>query len=52
MAIKISFDLVKPLTFWFYAVASILKIFPNNSETHNCQMADPYVPKMIESDLK
>lgn len=43
---------MKPLTFWFYAVASILKIFPYNSETQNCQMADPYVPKMIESDLK
>lgn len=52
MAIKLSFDLLKPLIFLFYAVASILKIFPYNSETHNCQMADPYVPKMIESDLK
>jgi len=43
---------VKPLTFWFYAVVSILKIFLYNSETQNCQMADPHVPKMTESDLK
>lgn len=32
-------------------MASILKKFPYNSETQNCQMADPDVPKMIESDL-
>lgn len=43
---------MKPLTFQFYAVASIPKIFPYNSETKNCQTANPYALKMIESDLK
>lgn len=42
---------MKPLTFWFYAVASIPKVFPYNLETQKCQMADPYIAKMIQSDL-